>query len=190
MPNSSSGSVNCNELVAENAHAINQLADLLVVLPGPLYRQTFGARKQHVIGKHVRHIIDHYMALLRAVNGRSAGPLDYENRQREEALELDNHAACNRLLAIINSLGRPAEWPQNTSLEMEHLSDDHRHNPHTVATSIDRELVFLASHTVHHMAIIAMLAEQGGVEVSDGFGVHPSTLRHQQRLHMQMTKSA
>ena len=182
MPNSSFGSVNCEELVAENAHAINQLADLLLVLPESLYRQTFGAKKQHVIGKHVRHIIDHYMALLRAVNGGLAGPLDYENRQREEALELDKHAACSRLLAIINSLGRLADWPQNTSLDMEHLSEDHRHG---VDTSIDRELVFLASHTVHHMAIMAMLAEQGGIEVSDGFGVHPSTLRHQQQLWME-----
>lgn len=187
MPNSSSGSVNCEELVAENAHAINQLAELLVVMPGQLYRQTFGAKKQHVIGKHVRHIIDHYMALLKAVNGRVTGPLDYEKRQREESLELDSHAACNRLLAIINSLGRLAEVPQNTLLTMEHLSDEQRR---TVATSVDRELVFLASHTVHHMAIIAMLAEQGGVEVRDGFGVHPSTLRHQQQMQMQMARIA
>lgn len=187
MPNSSSGSVNCEELVAENAHAINQLAELLVELPGQLYRQTFGAKKQHVIGKHVRHIIDHYTTLLTAVNRQSAGPLDYEKRRREESLELDNHAACNRLLAIINSLGRLADRPPNTPLAMEHLSDDQRR---TVTTSIDRELVFLASHTIHHMAIIAMLAEQGGIEVSDGFGVHPSTLRHQQQLQMQMAKIA
>ncbi|NMT62896.1 DinB family protein [Marinobacter orientalis] len=187
MPNSSSGSVSCEELVAENAHAINQLAELLVELPGKLYRQTFGAKKQHVIGKHVRHIIDHYMALLKAVNGRSAGPLDYEKREREERLELDNYAACNRLLAIINLLGRFADVPQNAPLEMEHLSDNQRR---TVATSIDRELVFLASHTIHHMAIIAMLAEQGGVEIRDGFGVHPSTLRHQKQLKAQMAKIA
>ncbi|MDL0432783.1 DinB family protein [Marinobacter sp. TBZ242] len=187
MPNSSAGSVSCEELVAENAHAINQLAELLVVMPGQLYRRTFGAKKQHVIGKHVRHIIDHYMALLKAVNGRTAGPLDYEKRQREENLELDNHAACNRLLAIINSLGHLTDRPPNTPLAMEHLSDDQRR---AVTTSIDRELVFLASHTIHHMAIIAMLAEQGGVEVRDGFGVHPSTLRHQQQLQMQMARTA
>ncbi|MDK8462314.1 DinB family protein [Marinobacter sp. SS13-12] len=187
MPNSSSGSFNCEELVAENAHAINQLAELLFVVPGQLYRQTFGAKNQHVIGKHVRHIIDHYMALLTAAHRQSAGPLDYEKREREERLELDNHAACNKLLAIINSLGRLAEVPQNTLLTMEHLSDEQRR---TVSTSIDRELVFLASHTIHHMAIIAMLAEQGGVEVSDGFGVHPSTLRHQQQLQMQMARIA
>ncbi|PXX92546.1 hypothetical protein DIT71_04975 [Marinobacter vulgaris] len=187
MPNSSSGSVSCEELVAENAHAINQLAELLVVLPGKLYRQTFGAKKQHVIGKHVRHIIDHYMAFLRAVNGRSTVPLDYEKREREERLELDSHAACNRLLAIINLLDGLADFPQNAPLTMEHLSDGQRND---VTTSIDRELVFLASHTVHHMAIIAMLAEQGGIEVRDGFGVHPSTLRHQRQLKNQMAKIA
>ncbi|AZT82236.1 hypothetical protein EHN06_01005 [Marinobacter sp. NP-4(2019)] len=181
MLNSSSESINCADLVAENAHAIHQLTDFLAMLPGQVYRQTFGAKKQHVIGKHVRHIIDHYLALLRTVDEQSSGALDYENRQREESLELDKHAACNRLLAIVNSLGQLMAARHRTPLLMRHVSDDH---DRLVSTSIDRELVFLASHTVHHMAIIAMLAEQEGVEVSDEFGVHPSTLRHLQQVHM------
>ncbi|MEQ9547059.1 MAG: DinB family protein [Marinobacter sp.] len=181
MLNSSSESINCDDLVAENAHAIRQLTDFLAVLPGQVYRQTFGAKKQHVIGKHVRHIIDHYMALLRTVDEQSPESLDYENRQREESLELDKHAACNRLLAIVNSLGQLMTARQRTPVLMRHVSDDH---DRLVSTSIDRELVFLASHTVHHMAIIAMLAEQEGVEVSEEFGVHPSTLRHLRQLNM------
>jgi len=50
--------------------------------------------------------------------------------------------------------------------------------------------VFLASHTIHHMAIIGMLAEQAGVEVGAEFGVHPSTLRYLQRQARGMAESA
>ncbi|SFR66298.1 Uncharacterized damage-inducible protein DinB (forms a four-helix bundle) [Marinobacter daqiaonensis] len=187
MSKSSSDPVSCEGLVAENLHAIQQLVDLLVVLPGKLYRQTFGARGKHVIGKHVRHIIDHYVSFQKAVSGDPSKPLDYESRQREESLELDIHAARNRLLAIARFLDRLSLSPRNAPLWMEHVSGDQRV---PVSTTAERELVFLTSHTIHHMAIIAMLAEQGEVEVVEGFGVHPSTLRHQKQLQMQMARSA
>jgi uncharacterized damage-inducible protein DinB len=70
---------------------------------------------------------------------------------------------------------------------MLHISDE---QGQVVKTSVDRELVFLASHTIHHMAIIGMLAEQAGVEVGAEFGVHPSTLRYLQRQARGMAESA
>jgi len=59
-----------------------------------------------------------------------------------------------------------------------------------VSTSVERELVFLASHTIHHMAIIGMLAEQAGMEVSSDFGVHPSTLRYLEKQAEGLARSA
>lgn len=173
--------------VTENSHAIRQLADLLAVLPGKRYRQAFGARQQHILGKHVRHIIDHYLSFIGAVSLSSIAPLNYENRQREEDLERDNHAARDRLLAVAGSLEQLARTPASTRLPMVHVSDDERV---VMDTTVGRELVFLASHTIHHMAIVAMLAEQAGVSVPEDFGVQPSTLRYQRRQHTTMAKSA
>ncbi|AFP29100.1 hypothetical protein MRBBS_0162 [Marinobacter sp. BSs20148] len=69
-----------------------------------------------------------------------------------------------------------------------------RHNSagkhQTVKTSVERELVFLASHTIHHTAIIGMLAEQAGVKVSSDFGVHPSTLRYLEGQAAGLARSA
>ena len=70
---------------------------------------------------------------------------------------------------------------------MLHTSDEQEQ---VATTSVARELVFLASHTIHHMAIIGMLAEQAGVKVSADFGVHPSTLRYLQRQASGMARSA
>jgi hypothetical protein len=41
---------------------------------------------------------------------------------------------------------------------------------------VTRELQFLASHTVHHYALIAHLARDRGVGVAPEFGVAPATL--------------
>lgn len=187
MPNSQSRPVNTDDLVAENVHAIILLADLLAAVPEALYRQTFGARQQHVIGKHVRHIIDHYLSFIKAVSTLPTTPLNYENRQRDETFEQDKHAARDRLLAIVDSLEQLTRTPEIPPLQMEHVSDNEQG---AVGTTVDRELIFLSSHTIHHMAIIAMLAEQSGLDVPDGFGVHPSTLRHQQRLQKPIARSA
>lgn len=175
-----------NDIVEENAHAIGQLIELLDNLPGNRYRQSFGQRKQHVIGKHVRHIIDHYSALLSATASPGA-LLDYENRDRDLSLETDRRAGTNRLSEILRTLRSRFSGDHASELAMLHTSDE---QGQVVTTSVDRELVFLASHTIHHMAIIGMLAEQAGVEVGAGFGVHPSTLRYLQRQARGMAESA
>jgi uncharacterized damage-inducible protein DinB len=175
-----------NDIVEENAHAIGQLVEMLETLPGNLYRRSFGQRKQHVIGKHVRHIIDHYSALLSATTSPGA-LLDYENRNRDLSLETDRRAGANRLSEILRTLRSRFSGNHANELAMLHTSDE---QGQVVTTSVDRELVFLASHTIHHMAIIGMLAEQAGVEVGAEFGVHPSTLRYLQRQARGMAESA
>ena len=45
-------------------------------------------------------------------------------------------------------------------------------------STIALELRFLASHTVHHYALIASLARDLGIEPGDQFGVAPATLEY------------
>jgi len=49
-------------------------------------------------------------------------------------------------------------------------------------STIQRELQFLSSHTVHHFAIVAMILKIQGFETPDTFGVAPSTLKYENRL--------
>lgn len=175
-----------SDIIDENVRAIGQLVGLLDTMPGSLYRRCFGRRDQHVIGKHVRHIVDHYSALLTATRS-TEDLLDYENRNRELALETDRRAGRNRLVELMQELFASYGNDHPDELVMSHNSGGERQE---VTTSVGRELVFLASHTIHHMAIIGMLAEQAGVEVDADFGVHPSTLRHLERQMSVMAKSA
>jgi hypothetical protein len=50
-----------------------------------------------------------------------------------------------------------------------------------VTSSLARELRSVASHTVHHFALVALQLRLAGVAVDPRFGVAPSTWAHWQR---------
>jgi hypothetical protein len=62
-------------------------------------------------------------------------------------------------------------------------------SPHWAVTSLERELQFLLSHTVHHFALVALLLRAQGFEVSADFGVAPSTLAYWQPQSTQPLKT-
>jgi uncharacterized damage-inducible protein DinB len=126
------------------------------------------------VGGHVRHCLDHVDALLAGID---RGELDYDRRQRGTEVETSRTAA----LAAIQG-----QEQQLRSLSS--LSDGHRLRlstlvssampPIEVETTVGRELAFVLSHTVHHNALIAVMARTLGVPVPDRFGYAPSTIAH------------
>lgn len=164
------------QLIDENRQALAQLLELVSGLSADQYQCCLGVQRQHTVGKHVRHILDHYQALMKALE--SGASLNYENRQRDRALETDPKRACTNMRAIYRFLGQLDSEGYSSDLSLDHVTDERRLD---LTTSLGRELVFLASHTVHHMAIIGLLAEQLGISPAKDFGVHPSTLRHWQK---------
>lgn len=176
-------------LIEENRLALAQLRRLVDDLAPEAYRRVFGVQGRHTLGKHVRHIIDHYEAL---IDGLAAGAetLDYERRRRDPALEASPDEAARRLVALEAWLSSLQGQASPECLTLRHCQDagapDHDgfadgERRLALPSSLARELAFLASHTVHHMAIIGLLAEQVGIALPASFGVHPSTLRHWQR---------
>lgn len=164
-------------LIEENRLTLAQLGELVASLAPDAYRQAFGEHGRHTLGKHVRHIIDHYNALFDGL-ARGAAVIDYEQRQRDEALELWPQEAARRLGQIKKRLAALAGAPTVGALTLGYPTDD---EALALPSSLNRELAFLTSHSIHHMAIIALLAEQAALHLPASFGVHPSTLRHWQR---------
>ncbi|SFU44249.1 DinB family protein [Halomonas korlensis] len=163
-------------LIEENLLALAHLRGMLDDLAPDTYRQAFGDYGRHTLGKHVRHIIDHYDALL---DGLEKGDqvIDYEQRRRDEALERWPQQAARHLAGIEARLSSMVSGRSLDALTLGyHLGEDIL----SVSSSLARELAFLTSHTIHHMAIIALLAQQAGIQLPEAFGVHPSTLRHWQ----------
>ncbi|MDN3521740.1 DinB family protein [Halomonas ramblicola] len=162
-------------LVDENRQALCQLRDLLAGLSSSAYGRACGTLGRHSIGRHVRHILDHYESLLSA----EAAVLDYEHRRRDPGLERSPARAIRRLDAIVVALADLVEGAASAHVRLHYPLGGG--DAQALPTSLGRELAFLTSHTIHHMAILGLLAERLGVALPDDFGVHPSTLRHWQR---------
>jgi len=162
-------------IIDENMHTLAQLTAFLESLDDALYRGVSGNRGQHSIGKHVRHVIDHYLTFLGLAGNGADEALDYEQRQRDVALEEDRESAIHCLVGLARELSGILRDKPVKPLVLNHNSEGHHQ---LFSSSVGRELVFLANHTVHHMAIIGLLAEQAGQQVDESFGVNPSTLRY------------
>lgn len=161
--------------VGPNVELLEQLASLVARLQDGQYvhveRRLTGAS----IGAHVRHILDHYRLFLA---GLPAGAVDYDARERETPVERERAAALAQAANLAAGLrGLPAE----AFARPLHVHQQGAYEPgrfeHT-ESRVDRELLFLQSHTVHHQAIIGLLAKLQGVEPPEHFGVAPSTVAY------------
>lgn len=161
---------------AENCWFLEQLADFVAELDPAVYTHVSGAYGGNGIGRQVRHILEHAFVLVYD----ESGVLDYEARARDRTLETSPEAAARALRQASHDLAAMiARRPLEETVLVAHAFEGTSGPEHTWTTStFQRELMALSSHTVHHMALVAMLAMQHGVEVDADFGVAPSTKRY------------
>lgn len=168
-------------LLAENVDLLHQGVDIITSLPEGVYANNTHELFRSGVGKHFRHILDFYDRFL----ARRSDVIDYDARNRDTRIESDaRHAAgiANAHAASLQEIAAgSAEHGAPGSATAVTISSEVQDQSMTgvpVQSSIGRELSVLASHTVHHYAIIALLLRIQGVEVDHSFGVAPSTLRY------------
>lgn len=167
-------------LVTENIQPLSQLHDLLVTMPVASYQQLFDTQS---VGKHVRHVLEHYHTLLAGVSGNPlVSHIDYEQRDRQAELEEIPATAVSAIATLKDALQVYAAKPIDIPILLSYPVGDGGHSL-PLASSLGRELAFLTSHTVHHMALIRLLCEAMSMTLPKAFGVHPSTLRFWQQLY-------
>lgn len=154
--------------------ALEQLASVVAALTPETYQARLLPSASGSIGEHVRHCLDHVAALVSADPSCS---LSYDRRDRGTALETDPAQALDylKILRIKVAVGR---W--STRLD-EPIAVTSTVAPGVAATGMStlaRELAFVLNHTIHHQAMIGLLATLQGCAVPEGFGFAPSTPRH------------
>ena len=147
---------------------MDQAADLVGGLKGAAYRAP-GPGPIGSVGGQVRHLAEFLGNFL---DGVVVGRVDYDDRARDARVESDPARAGETLLTLAARL-RAEAWPSGT-LEVRMDTGEEG----WTASTVDRELRFLASHTVHHFAIVRLLLADSAVRMSPDFGIAPSTLRH------------
>ena len=149
---------------------VDRCDELLDGMPGEVFASRGDGNSS--IGAHVRHIVDRYQCFF---NGLGAGRIDYDDRKRGTSVETDVHVAA---AALTETRGRfevldldafGAEIPVR---ELVHYNGE----PTVAASTLDRELMGLITHSIHHLAIIAMIARASGFPVPPNLGKAPSTI--------------
>lgn len=157
-----------NGVVGENIRLLTECHALLAPVTNAQYRQSVRHAPENSLGRQVRHCIDHYLCLFRGIE---TGVIDYDDRAREASLELTPAAAQRALEGVCKRLAtlQPEERRRQIDLKLEEGG--------TATSSVARELEFLVSHTMHHLALIAELGRQLGLSLNADLGVSTSTQR-------------
>jgi hypothetical protein len=125
------------------------------------------------IGAHTRHILEFYDCLLASV---SSGTVNYDARKRDRQVESDMHYALDLLRTISRSIERINR--NNNTLIL--ACDQPDHDVYYISTTLDRELLYLLEHTVHHLALIriGIQVHFSHVEIHPDFGFAYSTVAY------------
>jgi uncharacterized damage-inducible protein DinB len=151
---------------------LEQVRDVITLLPVGVYRARPAARVSGSVGEHVRHCLDHVAAITAALEGDT---LSYDRRLRGTSVETDPGTAVNEIERLFHRLDRLDDTAWQRPVIVSALLNANA-PPALVRSTIAREVAFVVQHTIHHCALIALLLEWQGWHVPYGFGVAPSTL--------------
>jgi uncharacterized damage-inducible protein DinB len=181
--------------VGPNVEALRRTLLLVERLTDEQYAHVDARLGAASIGAHVRHVLDHYRLFL---DGLPDGEVDYDARERDTDVERSAGAAAaeaRRLCAALAALGAAGAAASAASaagaagwagrpLRVRQQADELPGCFDGCDSHVERELLFLLSHAVHHQALIAVLARAQGLDVPELFGVAPSTAAWQRTQAM------
>ncbi|MBW0500532.1 hypothetical protein O181_040247 [Austropuccinia psidii MF-1] len=129
------------------------------------------------VGKHLRHLHDHFKILLETSESRT-NTLNYDVRRKNNFMENSRQVALNEFETTRNKL------IQVLDSRIQNLNQDQKLNLISVTpakmkfqTSFNRELWFAISHAIHHFALIrAIVTRELSLKLPQSFGVAPNTI--------------
>ena len=124
-----------------------------------------------VLAPHLRHCVEHFQLLL---EGLASGRVDYDARERSARLEGSPEAMREALRVIRGALGRLSGEDLERPLVVVQAAASGR-PPRSLPSFLERELVFLSGHAIHHIAIMALAASSAGVLLPPELAVAFST---------------
>ena len=128
------------------------------------------------VGSHLRHIIEHYDALLFPVQ---SGAVDYDSRARNRELETQPAVANRRLQALALRLQDAPDTWLDKPVRVMGVAGTQGDFFFAAPSSLGRELAFVASHAVHHFALLRTHCQQLGLPTPTCFGKAPATVAHE-----------
>ena len=168
-------------IIQANIKCINSFTLELDQINSDIYSKIPLPLAPSAIGAHVRHIIEHYECFFKTLH---SGQINYDHRARIQTIEHNRKEAMYKLQQLNSQLEQLASHYHddyslcillNANLQ-DHATSETRVD---ARTSLSRELLILHSHTIHHIAYIAVLLRYFGIHVNSSIGKAPSTLLYE-----------
>lgn len=162
-----------NAIILEgHLETVQQAKEFLRGLTAENYQVVIKPHFASSAGTHIRHIIDHYLALK---DGLNQGLVNYNKRNRYSRIESCPEIALlewQKIEKWLNEVSQlDADMPINVVCE---TSVNEIQNTQTKST-LARELVFVSSHAIHHFSLLAVINSLLGNKDEVNFGIAPST---------------
>jgi uncharacterized damage-inducible protein DinB len=179
-PNQSTGALPDHEppLRLAALSMLDQGEQLLSLVPGPVYAQPSALVFNASIGGHYRHCLDHFGSFL---HGLVKGVINYDQRERDPALERDQEAARSLTRNLRDRLELLGESALQLPVRVRGAVGGDPGHALISESSAARELAYVIAHTIHHFALIAVIARMNGIALPEAFGMAPSTLAYRRQ---------
>jgi uncharacterized damage-inducible protein DinB len=172
-----SNSFESQELIQSVLETLGQGETLLTQLSDEAYTRKVSVAFNASIGGHYRHCLDHFRSL---IDSAMESDLNYDHRERGTLIEKDRFAALNATRELREQYEQLApsflKRPLNVTCKTSYGTSGSQASPSTVG----REIMYSVAHAVHHYALIGVMCGVMGLKIPRGFGVAPSTLKHQE----------
>ena len=168
--------MSCGLMLSPLREVLDQGLNLLEALDEASYTTKIPKASNASIGAHYRHCLDHFGSLLEGIDD---GFIDYDARKRDPLLETDRGAAVEMTRFLIHQAEKLDQACLKKSVRIRcKISYESQEVP-TIDSNVDREIMFCISHAIHHYALIGMMCRLLEIPLPEGFGVAPSTIKHQ-----------
>jgi hypothetical protein len=156
----------------DQLETVQQAKAYLVGLSAENYQVVIKPHFASSAGTHMRHILDHYLALK---DGLNQGLINYNKRNRYSSVESCPQMALLQWQKVEQWLKEVSQLDTDISLTVVcETSVNKTQNTQTKST-LARELVFVSSHAVHHFSLLAVINSLLGNKDEINFGIAPST---------------
>ena len=164
------------ELLQSVVETLRQGETLLAEISDEQFTRKIPAAFNAAIGGHYRHCLDHFRTLLEAA---PQGDLNYDQRERGTLIENDRFAALNATRELIAGWENLNLFHLTRRLDVTCKTSYAASGSQSAPSTVAREIMYAVAHAVHHYALIGVMGGILGVTMPTGFGVAPSTLKHQ-----------
>ena len=168
-------------IISYNLEQIAHLESIIQHLDEVTYSAPVPLLHNNSLGKHSRHMLEFYVCFFKGVQ---EGIVNYDKRERNLLLESSHTYA----LATLETLRRDLQAFADKDLGETRLmveASDMSPEPILLASTLEREMVYLADHTVHHLALVRLGFEAllPGKQLDSTLGVAPSTIKSQPHVY-------